>query len=351
MLNMRLARGPLPTEQYHSILTDYNRLTGADIPLMELLRWVRDSPEGPAWHALLETEDGRIVGHTSVLPLRAGLRDVYLTAAMSEYSYVHEDFRKMKIRGYENVSRPTFIILLDTLFKHCQREGWGPIFASTNEKNQKFTRKVGLRPAEFPLRECLLILAPRNAARYTPNVSRKQALGLYAAGLAQKSLWSVKGVLPRSKRNVRELAIGSASLLPENNRLTFYEERESLRWRYLADQYVIFTIKNEPRDYVIAKRGKADRYLRVCQYRLTSAVSVSALIRALVERAMADHAIGIRWAVYADGELSKRIVQKLRLQGFLCARRTRIVMVHKDFPEFLQPSMWRMSDAHFCFDP
>jgi hypothetical protein len=351
MLNIRLVRSPLPPEQYDAILADYNRLTGADIPWTEFLRWVRDGPEGPAWHALLETDEGRIIGHTSVLPLRAGLREVYMTAAMSEYSYVHEDFRKIKIRGYENVSRPTFIILLDTLFKHCQKEGWGPIFASTNEKNQIFTRKVGLRPAEFPLRECLLVLKPRNAARYTPNMSRKQALALYAVGLAQSSLWSVMRLLRGSERNIRELAIGSESLCPETDRLTFYEERESLRWRYLADQYVLLTIKDQPRDYIIAKRGKSDRYLRVCQYRLSSAGSIGALIRTLVARARADDAMGIRWAVYADGELSKLMIQKLRMQGFLCAQRTRIVMVHKDFPEFLHPSMWRMSDAHFCFDP
>lgn len=317
----------------------------------EFLRWVRDSPEGPAWHALLQTDEGRIVGHTSVLPLRARYRETHLVAAMSEYSFLHEDFRKLKIRGYENLSKPPFIILLDHLFQHCQREGWGPIFASTNEKNQVFTRKVGLRPAEFPLRECLLVLRPSGAARHTPNLSKKQRTALYVAGLVQKSLWSIARHVPGKNNGVHALPIGGETYWPEADRLSFYEDKESFRWRYLAEQYVYYAIAQTPHDYVVAKRGREDRYLRVCQYRLSSADSVISVARALIEQAQEDEAMGVRWAVYDDGALSEKIVGRLRGLGFLCARRVRIVMVHKDFPEYLQPAKWRMSDSHFCFDP
>ena len=351
MLNMRIVRAPLAEEEYATILTEYNRLTQAKIPMNEFQRWVEDSPEGPAWHALLQTDEGTVVGHTSMLPLRARYRETQMKAAMSEYSFVHEDFRKLKIRGYENVSRPTFIILLDELFKHCQKEGWGPIFASTNEKNQIFTRKVGLRPAEFPLRECLLVLKPSNATRHTPNLSKKQQAALFVTGLAQKSLWSVARHFPGKSNGVHPVPIGAETPWPEADRLSFYEEDESARWRYLADQYVQFAIKQAPQDYAIAKRGKEDRYLRVCQYRLSSADSVKSVFHALMDQAGKDNAMGIRWAVYDDGALSDEIVNKLRHLGFLCARRVRIVMVHKDFPEYLQPSIWRMSDTHFCLDP
>lgn len=351
LLTMRIVRAPLPQAAYNTILTEYNRLTGAAIPMNEFLRWVSEGPEGPAWHALLETDEGRTVGHTSVLPIRAGFRDRFLVSAMSEYSFVHEDFRKLKIRGYETVSRPTFIILLDELFQHCQREGWGPIFASTNEKNQVFTRKVGLRPAEFPLRECLLVLKPAGAARHTPNLSNQHRAILFATGVAQKSLWSVGKLLPKNSHGIHEVSIGAESVAPDLDRLSFYEEKESLRWRYLADQYVIYAFDRAPRDYVIVKRGRQDRYVRVCQYRLTSADSVHSLIRILVKQAAKEHALGVRWAVYDEGEVSDSIVRKLQRLGFLCARRVRIVMVHKNFPDYLEPSVWKMSDAHFCFDP
>jgi len=71
MLSLRTVRGPLQAAEEESILADYNRLTGARIPLGDFRHWVRDSPEGPAWHAILQTDEGRIVGHFSVIPLRA----------------------------------------------------------------------------------------------------------------------------------------------------------------------------------------------------------------------------------------------------------------------------------------
>ena len=351
MLNMRIVRAPLAKEAYQAILTEYNRLTLARIPMNEFLRWVLESPEGPAWHALLETDDNRIVGHTSVLPLRAQYQAAHLVAAMSEYSFVHEDSRKLKIRGFEGSGKPAFIILLDQLFQHCLREGWGPLFASTNEKNQVFTRKVGLRPAEFPLKECLLVLRPTLAARHTPNLSAKQRAGLYAAGLVHRSLWSIAGPFLRRTNGVHEVPIGSETLFAESDRLSFYEEKESAEWRYLPDQYLHYAIDRPTHDYLIVKRGREDRYLRVCQYRLSSADSVNSVVRLLIERARKDKAMGVRWAVYEDGAVSQEIVDRLRRLGFLCARRVRIVMVHKNFPEYLEPAIWRMSDSHFCFDP
>ena len=351
MLNMRIVRGPLGQREYSEILDGYNRLTQANIPMKEFLRWVQDSPEGPAWHAILEADEGQIVGHTSVLPIRAGFRDKWLMSGMSEYSFVLENFRKIKIKGMEGVSRPTFIILLDHLFQHCIQQGYEPIFASTNEKNQIFTRKVGLRPAEFPLRECLLALRPVAAARHTPNLASKQRTALLFIGAAQKALWTMLQLVSFSKHTVRAVPIGSETLCPDSEHLSFYEEQESLQWRFIPEQYVLYLWDQAPKDYLIAKRGRADRYLRVCQYRLSSGASVRPIIYKLLEQARADNAIGIRWAVYDEGGITDELVKELQRLGFLCARRTRIVMVHKDFPTYLQPSAWRMSDSHFCFDP
>jgi hypothetical protein len=351
MLSMRLIRGPLKVQEYTTILAEYNRLTLANIPKEEFLRWVQDSPEGPAWHAILETEEGRIVGHTSVLPIRAGFHDRWLMSGMSEYSFVHEDFRKVKIKGMEEVSRPTFIILLDHLFQHCIKQGCEPIFASTNEKNQIFTRKVGLRPAEFPLRECLLAHRPIAAARHTPNLESKQRAALLAIGIAQKALWILRRPFIRQEHGLRAVPIGSETLCLDPARLSFYEENESLCWRFIAEQYILYMLEQAPRDYLVVKRGRADRYLRVCQYRLSTANSAQSIIHALLEQVRADQALGIRWAVYDEGAQAEELVAALRGLGFLCARRTRIVMVHKQFPAYLQSSAWRMSDTHFCFDP
>ncbi len=71
MLNLRIVRGPLQEHENEAILSEYNRLAKAVIPMNEFVHWVQKTPLGPAWHALLETDEKRIVGHTSLIPLAA----------------------------------------------------------------------------------------------------------------------------------------------------------------------------------------------------------------------------------------------------------------------------------------
>jgi hypothetical protein len=350
MLNLRLKRGPLGSNENDAILREYNRLTSSRIPMNEFLNWVQNSPAGPAWHGILETDEGRIVGHTSLFPFRTAYAGPHLVPAKSEYSFLHEDFRKEKIRGFENASRAAFIVLLDQLFQHCQREGWGPIFASTNEKNQAFTRRVGLQPVEFQVWECLFILRPLKAARHTPNVSQRQRALLVGGGISQRGLWTLAQFALPAVDGVRPVEVSYAPIDPEQTRLSFFEDLESLRWRYLDGQYARFSLASAPGDYLIAKKGANDRYLRICQWRLHSRASLRSLIIALIREACSQRALGVRWAVY-DGEMCEEITQQMRKLGFLCARRTRVVMVHKRNSEFLSPSTWEMNDSLFSFDP
>lgn len=348
MLNFRIARSPLPDRDNEQILSEYNRLTSARIPLSEFVRWVQQGPAGPAWHAILETDEGRIVGHTSVFPLRSA--SPALVPAKSEYSFMHEDFRSAKIRGLENVSKPVFIIILDQLFQHCMAEGWGPIFASTREKNQVFTRRVGLRALEFPLQECLLVLRPLNGSRHTPNLTRSQRAALFGVGLLQRAAWAIASMLPQPS-GVRTVPTANGALAQETERLSFFEDRDSLEWRYFGDQYVRFSFDAAPDQYLIAKKGGEDRFLRVCQWHLGPTGSMLSLIQALVREAQKERAIGVRWAVYENGQVSKMIPTQLRAAGFICRQRVRIVMVHKKEPEFLATSKWNMNDSLFSFDP
>jgi hypothetical protein len=364
MLRMRIVRAPLRDEENQAILHEYNRLTGGQIPLPEFAHWTTKSPDGPSWHAILETEEGRIVGHTSVFPLRIKNRGAKLIPAKSEYSFLHEDFRKEKIQGYEIAGRPAFIILLDRLFQHCQEQGWGPIFASTNEKNQVFTRKVGLRPIEFPLWECLLVLRPGNAARHTPNLTKWQRAALYSAGLAHGAVWPVAATLLASANGIKNVPVASialdgssAELESEVKLFSFFEDRESLAWRYLEGQYLRFGFERSSQsqqrsgDYLIAKRGSPYGYLRVCQWKLDSVDSFLPLFGALVREARNQNALGVRWAVYDGESASERLVKKMRRAGFLCARRNRIVMIHKKDEKYLDPAQWRINDSLFSFDP
>jgi hypothetical protein len=96
MLRMRIERAPLKDCENHVILDEYNRLSHARIPINEFVHWVRDNPAGPAWHALLETEEGRIVGHTSVFPLRTNFRAGEIVPAKSEYHFYTKTFVRKK---------------------------------------------------------------------------------------------------------------------------------------------------------------------------------------------------------------------------------------------------------------
>jgi hypothetical protein len=315
------------------------------------VHWLTASPDGAAWHALLETEKEKIVGHTSVFPVRTADRSSGLVPARSEYSFLHEDFRKEKIIGHETAGRPAFIILLNQLFQHCQQQGWGPIFASTNEKNQVFTRKVGLRPIEFPLTECLLVLRPANAAKVTPNLSKWQRTALYTAGLAHGTIWPLAAGALSSANGVKQVPVWRESAASEQPLFSFFEDLDSLRWRYLDGQYVRFEFQHSPGDYLIAKRGSESGYLRVCQWQLSSKQSLLSLFGVLVREARKDHALGVRWAVYDGDPAAQYLVKQMRRAGFLCARRNRIVMIHKKDEKFLDPALWKINDSLFSFDP
>jgi hypothetical protein len=334
-----------------AILKDYNRLTSARIPIEEFARWVHDGPAGPAWHAILETDEKRIVGHTSLIPLRVGYGAAGFTPAKSEYSFVHEDFRSTPIHGYEEVKRPKFLILVDQLFRHGQSEGWGPFLVSTRDANHPLSRRVGCRAAEFPLWECLLVLRPVRGAKHTPNISRKQRAALLAAGIAQRALWSGASWLLAPGRRIQPVPIGTNGAKPQTHRLSFFEDPASMQWRYQAEQYVKFGFGGSSGDCVIAKRGSEERYLRVCQWRLAKENASNAVIRTLIHEAKTENAIGVRWAVYDDGPVSVELVSAMRKHGFLCVRRVRTVMIHTKLPEFLAPAMWHVNDAMFSFDP
>jgi hypothetical protein len=350
MLNLRIVRGPLAGAENESILREYNRLTGSRIPLDEFVNWVQRSPAGPAWHALLSTDEGRIVGHTSLFPFTTRF-DEALIPAKSEYSFQHEDFRKEQIRGHEKAARPPFIVLINMLFQHATSEGWGPIFASTNEKNQVFTRWVGLKPAEFQVWECLFVLRPIKASKHTPNLNSNQRAALTVAGISHRLLWNAAQPFVGSMNGVHSVPVYDDLTQTDGERISFFEDTASLQWRYLDGQYVRFSINKSPRSYLIAKKGSQDRYLRVCQWELEQGAPLKPLIVALLREARSENALGVRWALYENGATSFELRDQMRRLGFLCVQRKRIVMVHKKDPQFLLPQAWKINDSLFSFDP
>ena len=91
--------------------------------------------------------------------------------------------------------------------------------------------------------------------------------------------------------------------------------------------------------------------LRVLQTRLDDTNSIAPIVTTLIRKALDQQAIGVRWAVYDVDEKAAHLVSELRRNGFVCARRIRIMMVHKNDPKFVDTRLWNINDSLFSFDP
>src|SRR5262249_45120182 len=151
-------------------------------------RWVQQGPEGPAWHAVLETKDAGIVGHSCLIPLRAEIDGRRIVAAKSEYSFLLDEYRTVKIRGVDNSGPLRNLVVIDRLFRHCRAEGWGPLLISTDPAVHRLYQRLGCFPVKFPVRENLFVLKPRDAARETPNLSSSRRTMLRVGGAIQRTL-------------------------------------------------------------------------------------------------------------------------------------------------------------------
>jgi hypothetical protein len=349
-LDLRVVRGPLTPSDNDSILAQYNTLAGAAIRSEEFLRWIQDSPEGPAWHAILRTKDGEIVGHTSLIPLRARCGGRSLVSAKSEYSFIREDFRASKIKGFENTGRLKNLIYIDELFKQCRAAGWNPLLISTPRGFHRVFRSIACYPVSFPLWECLLILRPWMAASRTPNLRQSQRLMLWGVGQVQQAVSAVAFALRPGDGRYQRISAGDRAFPLTAQSLSFFDDQESLSWRYPHREYVRVSTQKGGEADLICKHGTVDRYFRVCQWSLRSPEPTRGLISHLVDSAKSQGALGVRWAVYGCDEAAVATVRRLRRFGFLCTRRIRTLLINSADSQFLQPSAWNLSDAMFTFD-
>lgn len=347
-LRLRIVRGPLPPQDNETILFEYNkRIEPPEIPIREFLHWVQHGPEGPAWHGILESDSHGIVGHQCFIPLRASYQGRRVVAAKSEYTFLHEDFRTTKIRDFEGVGRPTHIIAAHQLALRCQSEGWGPLLISTIPALRR-RGFYGFVAADFPLWECLLVLRPLPAARETPNLTQWQRGGLFVGGTVQKAAWRIASLFTSQNGDSLFARIDKSHSSEPSGSLSFFDDSESLRWRYPDSDYERLTLDTENIDYLIYKRGSQNQYMRVCQWSLDTELTFSQVAR-LVRIAEKDGTMGIRWAIYGGDERSGALVQRLRRFGFLCVPRKRTLQIKSNEAKLLHPENWNLTDAMFSF--
>src|SRR5262249_10562301 len=151
--------------------------------------------------------------------------------------------------GFEK-GRIKFLVIVNELFAHCIARGWGPYFVSTAEANHPLSRRVGCKNAEFPLTECLLVRNATGAARETPNLSAKQRATLFAIGLGHKAAWFGNRFFANGNGKIQRMPVGAGGVYPVTDRLSFFEDADSLRWRYFENQYLRFSFKDSAEDYV-----------------------------------------------------------------------------------------------------
>jgi hypothetical protein len=351
-MNLSIVRGPLPQAKNQAILEQYNRLSGARIPMSEFRHWIEDGPAGPAWHALLENEVAEVVGHSALIPFRSSLHGRWIVAGKAEYAFIREAYQAAKIRGYEKSGKPRNAVMVQQLFQRWQQEGLGPLLVSTSAVRQRSLSGVGCALAKFPVTEALLVLRPWNASRETPNLEAWQRVSIGVAGISQKTLWSALRLVPDGLLSSQRSRRRPESALPEaNGQMAFFEDFESAQWRYPREQYEQIAADADGEQYVIVKRGSSDRYVRVCDSKLASGQPTFRLIAKLTDLARRDHALGVRWAVYGNDEPAAEISNRLRRFGFLCAPRTRTVLLYSQEKEFLSAERWKLNDAMFSFDP
>jgi hypothetical protein len=348
MLRLRVVRGPLREDQNSTILREYNRLTSSDIAENHYGRWVRESPDGPVFHGLLETEQGEIAGHMCLIPLRIKRYGRKQIAAKAEYFFVRESFRTERIAGLENSFKPAAVLLLDALYRHCREQGWGPVIISAPPRIHPLHVLAGCRPVDFSLQECLFIFRPRAAAVHTPNLSNKQRAGMFVAGAAQASYWAARRIFLKTSTRVHKAPVHGGETEGNRELLALFPDQESIAWRFPEPEYVRFV--HDAGGELVAKRGAAKAYLRVSQWHLESSATAKELLQRLLEEAAAEGAVGVRWAVYGNGKAREELVRQMKSRGFLCVPRIRRLLFHTDDKTLLAQQVWNLSDSLFNFD-
>jgi hypothetical protein len=353
MLNLEIVRGPLPNDHdYETITAEYNRLGKTQISERLMRRWCKESPSGPALHALLKTDQGKIVGHMCIFPFSMELAGKKVTAGKTEYLFVHQDFRRQAVRGMEASPLPVSFLMLRQLYCYATEQlEWDPILTSALPGADGVFQVIGCRPMMFPLVECIMIRRPWKACRLIPNLSLAKRLMVFFLGLPQSCIWAVvRLLLLPLGRNTKPLPMATSSF-PTSNKAQFSSDPDYLAWRYPAERFKRFGFANPPYASVIVQNGSPERFLRVCQTDLDGLdFPVVSLIVGLMDQARSCDTLGVRWAIYDYGNPPTRVVIKLRQLGFACVRRQRKIMIYTRHPELADPSYWSFDDSLITYE-
>lgn len=106
--------------------------------------------------------------------------------------------------------------------------------------------------------------------------------------------------------------------------------------------------KNDTTD-VFLKNGSKKDFLRVCQINRMKDNPVD-FFKDCINLSKKQNSLGFRMSIYINSIISKDLIKKLRLLGFLVAKRDREILIISDNDVFLESNSWNMSDYYLLFD-
>ncbi|HXW57122.1 MAG TPA: hypothetical protein VEJ67_15345 [Candidatus Cybelea sp.] len=347
-LSLRVLKGPLLAAERSAVLAEYTRVTGVRVTVQNFARWAEESPDGPALHAFLETRRGRLAGHCCLVPLRMPMSTGDVKVGVPRYFFVSADHELGRVEGREVSHQSIETTLLAQLYGHAAREGWSPIFVHPAPEERLFHRAAGCRTIALPVRECIFVLNPAQAWRYSRSLALNQKMGFVVATAMQQGF--ARCMLPFAARNgrVRNARIGeparSLSSRSESGFVSSEEER-FLKWRYPHGMYSRLVVGDASECYVIARKGSAHQALRICQWHGASDRYLPSLVKGLIREAARTGSAGVHWSVYGNGAEQERIVGHLGRQHFYPISRNVRALVYSSKEEFFSPENWNLSDS------
>lgn len=350
-LQLRVIRSPLSTLERNRVLSEYNRLTGNRVAIQEFRRWTEQSPAGPAVHALLEANDGRILAHCCLLPFPLQSPGGSLTVAKEHYFFISEHYRSQPVRDFESCKKPAVALLLEQLHQRAAEVGWGPILACVPPQLEPIHEFLGCRPVDFEVRDCFFLLHPLRAWQTTHHLPIPTRISLSAASLGSQTYAAFLNAFPAHRGLVRYSRIGedgSRSDTPSDF-LTFSDDPAFLCWRYPQSFHSRLVVNGGSEGCIIVTKGSPFTYVRVSQFQAPSSRAIPALIEKLIREARGSGALGVRWSVYGHGPEQDHLVAELRKRIFFCIRRTRRVLLSGPNSETFSAKNWNLADSLFTF--
>ncbi|MGH9687886.1 MAG: hypothetical protein ACRD5K_12425 [Candidatus Acidiferrales bacterium] len=244
--------------------------------------------------------------------------------------------------------KPAAVLLLENLYRSGSELDWNLYLVSAPADVAPLHRLAGCRKVVVSLTECLLTFRPWMAAANTPNIGARQRAILATAGALQRIVWA----LPRkSNGGIREIEVDAPSTNGHTpQRIRLISEPDFLSWRYATSEFRRLRPEDSGKLGIIAKKGSNREYLRICQSSLdANKQNTKNLLTSLIEMALREKSLGVRWAVYDDGISEYHLLPMLRKMGFLCKKRERTIYVRANASES-KSADWQLEDSLFCLD-